>query len=168
MRKSLSIIFSFIFLFNIGGYYLCYRLMQFGIREGIEQQIKNGLKTEELSLVVTSINNESGISWIEKNKEFSYQGEMYDIVKTKIQGQSRYYYCINDHKEKQLIANYLKTHNSRKESEKKIKNSTNDRYFPQDDSSGSAMCPTDIQYTTLNISLLSNFPAIPYPPPKTV
>ena len=168
MRKSFSIALSFIFLFNIGGYYLCYRLMQFGIREGIEQQIKNGLKADELSLVVVPISNESEICWVEQDKEFRYQGEMYDVVKTEIQGRSRYYYCINDHKEKQLIANYLKTHNSRKESDKKIKNSVNDRYFPQDVSSGSAVYSTDIQFTTLDISLLSNIPAIPYPPPKTV
>jgi len=167
MRKTFPLILTFIFLFNIGGYFLWFSIVQMSIKERIEQKIKSGLKEEDLSLIIVPINNKSGIQWIIGGKEFRYQGEMYDVVHSKIKGRQKYYYCINDHKEKQLIANYTRTHNTKREADKKLKNAFSDRYFPDQCFRFNAVYPSVIHYTLSDISFTSTIPKIPSPPPET-
>lgn len=166
MRKLISILIAFVFLFNIGGYYLWFAMLQKGIERRVELQIKQGLKEKDLSVVIVPSKGETGIIWIKPGKEFRYRGEMYDVVYSKTKGQDKLYFCINDIKEKQLIASFHKTHNSKKEADKRIKITFTDRYFPQQQRLSNIISPSDIEYPSENIAIFSNILKIPSPPPR--
>ena len=131
MKKIISIILILIYLPTIGESYLWFLVKKYGIHQEVRQTIREGLKDEDLALIVVSPGNNQGIFWIEKGKEFFYKWEMYDLVKTKVIDGKTYYYCLNDTKEKQLISNYKKTHESKRNQDKNLKRILNPAYFPQ-------------------------------------
>jgi len=167
LRKYISVILISIFLFDIGGYYFWFCIWQNNIQKEIRQEIRNGLEEDDLVLIIAPINGESGISWIEPNKEFRYKGEMYDVVKIKIQNQNKYYYCIKDIKEKQLIASYNKNHNPKKEAGKKIREFKY-QYIPQQFSLTFSIYTSDLTSATIVFLYKSKIIDIHSPPPKSV
>jgi hypothetical protein len=167
MRKCISFILLVIFLFNVGGYYLWFSVKQNNVQKEIRNEIRKGLKESELTLIIVNINNQEGICWVKAGKEFRYKGDFYDVVKKKIKNQKLCYYCINDKKEQILISNFNKSHNSKKETEKKLKRafSTNNyfstRYFLTNN-----LYSTDIKYPDLDYNNKSQIIKIPSPPPR--
>ncbi len=121
---------------------------------------------DELSLLVISESQMSKISWKEKNKEFSYHNEMFDVVKLKYVGNKRYYYCIKDSKEKELVFNYLKHCNARKTMEKKIKNTRTSNYLPQYLFVRLYTQVRDFIYTEICENYISRIVDIAVPPPQ--
>ncbi|MEI7597185.1 MAG: hypothetical protein WCK02_15660 [Bacteroidota bacterium] len=168
MRKFISIFLLFIFSFNIGGYFVLFNFLALKIQREIKLEIRKGIPDKELTLIITLINNESSLSWVKKNKEFFYKGEMYDVVRTRIVGNKKYYYSINDKKEKNLVDNFNKAHNSRKKSEKTTKKiNINSFVIPQSTLLNSGICShlifSELHYT------LTNIPSeIPSPPPNFI
>ena len=117
MIKRLSTgILIIVFLFNSGGYYFCFRYYQHSINREVKHMIRNGLSDNQLSDInipyqakkQKEIEKLCGICWIKPGKEFSYKGQMYDVVKTTIKNGQKHYFCINDKKEKKLLAEFLK------------------------------------------------------------
>ncbi|NPA44194.1 MAG: hypothetical protein GXO49_01535, partial [Chlorobi bacterium] len=100
MKKSISLILLIVILLVSNGYYLYFKYLQNNIQKEMKQVVKSGLSEKDFSVIVVSEENEKEIIWIKKNKEFRYKGFMYDIVKTKQLNNKKYYYCINDIKEK--------------------------------------------------------------------
>jgi len=166
MRKLVISLLTFIILFNTGGHFVFFSLMQKRINEEIEQQIRKGVKESDLTVIVVPAAGTKELAWIKPGKEFRYRGELYDIVHSTAIGQKKSYSCINDRKEKQLIAAYHKSQNSRKESDKKIKSNLNDRYFPAHIELISIPSISDIGYTSHACIFISNTLLIPSPPPK--
>jgi hypothetical protein len=67
--------------------------------------IKNELKKEdEVLLVFTTYQSITLLVW-EHSREFEYKGEMYDIIRSKTQGDSVWYWCYHDKKETKLRKN---------------------------------------------------------------
>jgi hypothetical protein len=94
--------------FQFSGFFVVFKIMQWDVKKQIKKAIKQGLP--ECELVVLKFPNDRkiqksmGVKWIEKH-EFRYKGNMYDIVRSKIEGENIIFYCINDHKEEVLFAN---------------------------------------------------------------
>ena len=74
------------------------------IKEEVKAQLTLGLPESSLD----KIENNSNISWVEKGKEFLFNGTLYDIVTTKQVNGKMVFYCLNDQKEKQLLKNAVK------------------------------------------------------------
>jgi hypothetical protein len=165
LSSCISVILLFIFLFDLGGYYVWFCIWQNNMQKEIRKEIRKGLKDEDLTLIIISVDEESGISWIEQNKEFRYQGDMYDVVKISQQNQEKYYYCIRDIKEKQLIASYNKNNHSRSESGKRIKQFKY-QYIPQNNSPADLVYPVAFAITEIPANYKSNITEINSPPPK--
>lgn len=165
MRKYISAILIVVILFNVAGCYLLFIAKQYIIQKEIKQEIRKGLKDEDLSLIIVSNNDDAGMCWTEPNKEFKYKGEMYDVVKIKIINQKIYYYCINDVKEEKLIAGFYKNHSSKKE-ERNIKRAYNDLYIPQQYLLTSNIHPSHIQ-VRFDFLYKVNFVRDLAPPPKS-
>lgn len=166
MRRLISILLVFTFLFNIGGYYLWYSVIKYGIQKEIGEEIAAGINDEDLTLIVIPDIGKSGITWIKPAKEFRYKGEMYDVVKTKNLPGKKHFYCINDTKEKQLIAGFDKTHNTKKESEKKLKRTFNYSFYLQSFTVTKLVYPIEFTFPTIINFYLSNAIDIHFPPPK--
>jgi hypothetical protein len=168
MRKYISIIVLFIFLFNIGGYYLWFSVIQNGLQKEIEKEIGEGGNDGDFSLIIVPEKGETGIVWIKPDKEFSYKGEMYDVVKIQMHDQKKYYYCLNDSKEKELIANFNKTANHKKETEKKLKRNFNYNFDFQGSCIAKNLYPVYLTINSTHFLYKSTTVDILSPPPKSL
>ena len=166
MKKISAILLLCFYLPNIGEFYLWFTIKQYGIHQEVRQTIKRGLNEEDLVLIVDSPGNHQGIFWIEKGKEFLYKREMYDVVKSKISGEKTYYYCLNDTKEKQLISDYTKAHDSKSNQDKRLKRIFNNDYFPQYIELPYSKSATNHRFARLLIYYKSFVSSKPSPPPK--
>lgn len=72
------------------------------IRKEIKQKIIRGICENELVYFVFSKEDSRTLLDWKHDKEFSYQDEMYDIVKKEISGDSIRYWCWWDHEESRL------------------------------------------------------------------
>ncbi len=107
MRKFLSLVLCAFFLFNVSGYYVIFRLMQYHARKEMKAYIKNNLSDDEMEMVIVSDSEISSplssFKFVKKN-EFTYKGKLYDIVRRKKDGDNTIFYCINDKQEEKLFA----------------------------------------------------------------
>lgn len=106
MSKYKKILFVYILLLVLGGSFfiphLIFKIKQSYVRKEIKKAIKSGIpKTEMICFTEDDIKN---AQWEKPQKEFWLNGELFDIVKKEISNGITYYWCINDHQEKELFA----------------------------------------------------------------
>ncbi len=166
-RKHVCVLLISAIIFNIFGCQIMFFAFQQKIRNEIRQQILSGILQEKLTLIVASSKNETNIIWTRPNKEFSFHGEMYDVVRVEKNNHHCYYYCLSDHKEKQLIANYQKLQNRKRHTDEKMKRSINTLLFLQQNNSSGALISKVFKYRENPCNVLENFIIIPSPPPKS-
>jgi hypothetical protein len=166
MRKYISLILLIIILFISNGYHLYFKYLQNNIQQEIKHKIRKGLKEKDLSIIVVSLNNEKEIEWIKKNKEFRYKGLMYDVVKTKIKINKKIYYCINDIKEKNLIANYTRHNRRRNKVLLKLKKVLSNKYLPENYSINNKIKKANVYFAEYKFFYKSRFMETLSPPPK--
>lgn len=92
-----------IFTFNSVISVIVIQFLQFRQKEDMEVQVKSAIPENRLHQILITNGEEDKIEWFEKNKEFQYEGIMYDIVRQENQGSSIKYYCLTDIEETQLI-----------------------------------------------------------------
>ncbi|MBA3683327.1 MAG: hypothetical protein H0W73_19500 [Bacteroidetes bacterium] len=118
MKKTFSIILLTIFLFNLCGYLIFFKAAQFKVRKEIKALLKKKVPEKDLHIISFSLKNIKNIEWEKKDKEFRYNGTMYDVVKWRKDKDSIFYYCINDHQETQLFAHLDELINKQIDNEK--------------------------------------------------
>jgi hypothetical protein len=121
MRKIISLILLAVFLFNFEGHYLLYRIQQLKIQKDVKAEIRSKFADENLTLIIVPTNDIPLIHWLRKDIEFFQNGKLFDVVRTKTIEGYTCYYCIDDIKEKQLIADYQKKCNQSNNSRKPIR-----------------------------------------------
>ncbi len=166
IKKSFSFILILAILFNSGGYYFLFCIMQNNIQREIKHKIRNSLNDEELTLIVSSKENEKKIQWIKPNKEFRFKGEMYDVVRATMVKGIKYLYCINDSKEKTLLANYNKNHNNRNGFSKRFKRMLTNMFFPKSQILLSSLYSSKYSYNIFVFNFSSIIIEKSSPPPK--
>ena len=166
MKKWLSIILPLVLLFNFGGYYIWFSYRQYTIRKNIRHEIRKGLQDEDLTLFVVPLNEPDEINWIKPGKEFQHDGKMFDVVKTIVKDQKKYFYCLNDVKEKTLIVQWMKNRRQRKKAEKQVKRIISHNFIPQCTRQLKKISGIDITYPTICFCLQTGNSDTPYPPPK--
>ena len=98
-------------------------------KEYIQQELARNNVEDELT-VIDFTTNEKKIYWEEEGKEFSFKGEMYDVVKTKIINGKKYLYCINDEVELKLINKYNSETEKNNSKDKKVKTTIENIFSP--------------------------------------
>ncbi len=105
-------------VFHLFGYFAVFKVMQRNIKKQIKTAIKQGVPEKELHCfrfpVDKDLQKKMGIRWLDK-KEFSFKGNMYDVVHKQTDGDFIIYKCVNDTQEKILFAGL----------DKQLKNSMN-------------------------------------------
>lgn len=168
-----------LFLYNSLGYLVLYLPSSLLIKHFVHKSIKEKrINPEDLSVLVFSIsdleNNKHDFIWKKPNKEFRFNGKMYDIEDKTVNGDSIYYTVYYDHKEN-ILEELFSLH--QKDGEKDKSQNTVQRvlltglYFEQ------------IKYFSYNINLFdkSNLPLdntvadflnhitdVPSPPPRNI
>ncbi len=154
-------------LFVSNGYYLYFKYLQYNIQHIIQQEIKKGMNEKELSLIIVSVKNKKEIFWIKKNKEFKYKDKMYDVVKIKILNKQKYFYCINDIKEKHLITIFSENNKRKNNLVLKLSKILNNKYFPKTYFVNIHFNPIEVRFTENNLFYKSKIIDIISPPPKS-
>lgn len=111
------------------GYYIVFSLIQFQVKDEVKYLLKQSVPQEDLVLISIEQSQNSLLTWTKPNKEFKYQGQMYDVVEKELIGNSILYSCIHDFKESKLfenldihIQNYISHHPEQKNKTKNLLN----------------------------------------------
>ena len=88
----------------MGGFYAILSFEREEMREKMEQKMLKNINKTDLVCIVENADNFSKIQWERLEKEFSFEGNLYDVVYTeKIDGVKNYY-CLSDKDETKLEA----------------------------------------------------------------
>ena len=169
MKKFLSVVLVCVLLFNVTGYFVWFVVQKQKNYKDINKEVRNrirfNLNKKELSLIVISESNKNEILWTKSGKEFEYKGSMYNVVKTEIKDGKVYFYCINDVKEMQLKANFLKIHKIGRRASR-IKKISQITYFLSEQFKKRFEISLNYSYFFLKHNYQSNIIDILSPPPK--
>jgi hypothetical protein len=161
-----AILLSILFMSQVG-YYFVYSIQQHILKEEIEKELLSHLPDSSLELVIAEDHNDK-LEWEEEEKEFSLNGEMYDVARIEKKDGKTLLYCINDEKEKQLLDNLVKAvtknHDSKK-ARNNIKPVLTDLFFTVTLESPKIFSGSST-YELLDVSIISSFKEIKSPPPK--
>lgn len=103
MKKAISIVLLSIFLFNTAGYYVFFKMAQIEIKKEIKKELKLSVNSQDLTIITFTNSETEAIHWVEKDKEFIHNNQMYDIVRRSSTDNETTLYCINDKQEKKLF-----------------------------------------------------------------
>lgn len=146
------------------------------VKREIKWRIIAGIEKEELVLLkFSSEEKKTTLDW-KHAKEFGFQGEMYDIVESKIEGDTTWYWCWWDHEEtklnkqlSKLVSLALGNDPKRQENQKNLQNFFKSLYFLG--STETSVLPVEDKntdyFSTPNL-YRSNWVSPPAPPPKLV
>ncbi len=104
LTNTVYILLIVLVIYNSFGYLLMYFPASVLIKHLVHKSIKEkNINPEDLSVLVFNIsdleNNKYDFIWKKPNKEFRFNGKMYDIEAKTISGDSIYYTVYYDHKE---------------------------------------------------------------------
>ncbi|CAH0995122.1 hypothetical protein EMA8858_01242 [Emticicia aquatica] len=104
MKKLFSLIFLSITLLKIGGFIAILSIEREIIREKALSKIANEIPSKDLTCIVANAQNQHKFEWEEDEKEFWFEGQLFDIVEIKVKNGIKSYYCIADKNEQLIIA----------------------------------------------------------------
>jgi len=90
------------------GYYFVFKVNQSIIQSEIKGIINSGFHKEMVVLVKIDCPDSNPNFKKTDLHEFSYCGQLYDIVSESVKGKTTWYYCINDKQEERLITGFEK------------------------------------------------------------
>lgn len=174
MKKAISILLLGIFLFNTAGYYVFFKIAQLEIKKEIKKERKQSVNSQDLTIITFTNSETEAIHWIEKNKEFIYNNQMYDIVRRSSTENEMTFYCINDKQEKKLFEHLeeqvLKQieHNKNSKSDSSKKNADNivKTYFFEELAMSLFQTPTSYNFIAYFKTYTSVDVLISTPPPR--
>ena len=94
-------------LVQMQGTWVVFKLQQVAVRHEVKQQIRAGVPESDLvTLRIAKVWEKTPNARFERehSKEFRFDGEMYDIIRSREEGDTTVYICIHDVKESGLFA----------------------------------------------------------------
>jgi len=155
------------------GYYFIYLFQQYQIKEAVKEQLLKHIPDESLIAINAGLNKDA-IEWEEEGREFSMNGDMYDVARIKTVNGNTILYCINDTKEDQLLEELAKSVRSANDNTATGKDAKHTIKFQMVD----FVVPVPEKITTISnllaqqkfaeydVAILSSIKEIDLPPPK--
>jgi hypothetical protein len=153
------------------GYYFIYTFQQHLIKERMEKELLSNIPESSLDLIMAEQYGDK-IVWEEKNKEFSIDGILYDVVNIKKVEGKTYLFCINDKKEKELLDNLVKAVRSsndnkgNKQNGNSVKFQFSDLIADKHEAEPSPLVSADLQHISFNTDIVTSDKEVNSPPPK--
>lgn len=98
----------FVLSIQLSGYHLYYAYNRWNLKATMKARLQHGSARSRLrAFRVLPASERDRAKWL-KEHEFSYHGEMYDVVERKESGDQIILYCINDREESALNMQYEK------------------------------------------------------------
>ena len=159
---------------STGGDWLIFKIQQYQVREAMIERIKEGVPDEELTLLkIPQASEQAGyIFQLIYDREFRYEGKMYDIVRREIHGDTTWYYCISDEAETVLFANLNEVVNRevnqnprRKQQSEKLQQLLNPFFVVNPNQSHLVVSSKESELTNYQFALQTwiNTPSVPPP-----
>lgn len=177
-KKTIAPLFLCIFLLNMTGTYIVFKIEQTFIRKSIKHQIKAGIPEDELHEFVLSEKAYEELDWVRPHKEFRFGDEMFDIVRAETFGNTIYLHCVNDKEEALLFAQLEEITQKKMEQESRTPNSPITKvvkilklvYIPFDSNETLPVISNNQIQTFLGIEPMYSSPSlqVPSPPPNTI
>ena len=104
MKRIISIIFLFLLVMKIGGYFAFLTIQQIIFREEAKEKILHHLPANKLTKLSFSDQEIQAIDWEETNKEFYYEGNLYDVVKIEFEQKNCIIFCLADENETEIYS----------------------------------------------------------------
>ena len=104
MKRLISIIFLCLLVMKIGGYFTFLTIQQIIFREEAKEKILQHLPTNKLTKLSFSDQDFRAIDWEEVDKEFYYEGSLYDVVTIKFEQKNHVIFCITDENETEIYS----------------------------------------------------------------
>ena len=108
MRQFIAILLLISFSVQIRGYHIYFHYQQTNIKKAAKRIIRQRLKQENSEEFVFSLSGGHEMPEWKDDNEFSFRGEMYDVIEKRIEDGKIYVRCVSDKKETALIDNYRK------------------------------------------------------------
>ena len=144
------------------------------IKEEMEAHLLATISENELQVIDADL-NKNDIKWEEEGKEFSLNGQLYDVAKIVAKDGKNLIYCLNDIKEEQLLEKYSKNVDSAsgQRSEKSggdhiIKFQLSDCLVFNDQLLNRLPETVPQQYFVFNDKAIASYKEITAPPPRTI
>lgn len=102
LKVSIAILLCGLFLYNSLGYWMVFSFVQSKIKDHAFAAIAH-LPEKSLIPITLPINNTSRLIQKKNRLEIKLDGQMFDVVKSRIDGNSITYYCIRDIKEERML-----------------------------------------------------------------
>lgn len=109
-------------LVNSAGYYIYYKAETYKAKKQFKTKLRSIENLDELPNEVIRIairKSEKQLLKFKEKFEFELNGNLYDVIKSKVNGDSLIYYVLLDRDETQLFASFLKHISNEKKSESK-------------------------------------------------
>ncbi|MDN4164960.1 hypothetical protein QWY31_05570 [Cytophagales bacterium LB-30] len=106
MRRAIALLLVFLWMYQQLGVVMGFYALRYQVKKEIKHRIKKGVPEEELITLSFSAQatwESQGVNWLEDDKEFFYQGSMYDVVERYFDDDSVIFRCVNDVQEAQLF-----------------------------------------------------------------
>lgn len=140
ISKVFGILLIFCFVAPVATTYVILKYQKKQVKREVKWKMIAGIDKEELVLLkFTEEEKQTQLNW-KHSKEFEYKGEMYDIVETKIVGDTTYYWLWWDHEETKLnkqlsqLVSFALGHNPKnQENQKRLQNFFKSLYFSEDE-----------------------------------
>lgn len=137
--RVFSIILILCFVAPVTTTYIILKYQKKQVKREVKWKMIAGIDKEELVLLkFTQEEKRTQLKW-KHSKEFEYKGEMYDIVESKLVGDTTYYWLWWDHEETKLnkqlshLVSYALGQNPKnKENQKRLQNFFKSLYFSED------------------------------------
>ena len=110
MKKIVAFILLTALFLNIIGYHFIFQMQQHQVKEDMKEYLSSSKDIQnavELRFSLADASSISKLKW-EEEKEFTYNGEMYDVIKKENANGELVIQCIKDKKETHLVNNYEK------------------------------------------------------------
>jgi hypothetical protein len=104
VKTLLSLTLLFALLLKMGGFYAILSFEREEIREKVERKLLNSIQKSELICIVENAENLSKIEWERSEREFSFEGNLYDVVYKETIAGVNHFYCLSDDDETKLEA----------------------------------------------------------------
>jgi hypothetical protein len=142
------------------------------LKNEVRERIESGIEESQLSLLTFTLEKASGTLRWEHDREFEYDGIMYDVVKSDTVGNMVFFWCWKDHRESELnkqleeLAGIAMNKDPiQKENQKKINHFLRCLYYESQSFSPAIFDETDIYRNIIGEIFESLIITPPTPPP---
>ena len=170
MRKAVAVFLLVVFLFNLTGLFIVFKIQKSFIRNEVMQLLLSPDFEKDLTVITVTVENKKLFEW-ENEKEFRYNGIMYDIVKEKTNAVGELeFVCFADEDDTKLWSSMteLVKNNNSSQTIKNLVKLFSSIFLPAAKISVDYFSDTSLMHHSFSATIPFAENEIPSPPPKLV